>query len=139
MLLAPLGEKESRWLSLHGFLSGSSLSLVRVCFCASGLSAFSCAMLRSEMNTVILLLRFLLYGGLANGRIFTFVLISFSACLFLVMFCFISCFLWCDIIPKEPLENDSDCHHFNFLPAPMPQVPLISQVSCTKYIRNLSK
>lgn len=68
MLLAPLGGKESRWLSLRGFLSGSSLSLVRVCFCASSISAFSCAMLRSKMNAVILLLRFPLYDGWAMGE-----------------------------------------------------------------------
>lgn len=70
-----MGEKESRWLSLRGFLSGSSLSLVHVCFCAGGISAFSSDMLRSEMNAVIFVLLFLLYDGLAIVRIFTCVLV----------------------------------------------------------------
>lgn len=65
------GKKESKWLSLRRFLSGSSLSLVPLCFCAGGILAFSCDMLRSEMNTVILPLLFLLYDGLAIGRNFT--------------------------------------------------------------------
>lgn len=118
------GEKKAGGFPCVGFFLGL---LFLWCVCVSVLAAYRlspvpCWDLKWTPWYFCCASRFMMVGLWENFYLcFSLRRFSFSACLFLVMFCFISYFLWCDIIPKEPLENDSDRRHFNFLPAPMPQ------------------